>query len=441
MALSDDIAGGRLKAGDRLPTHRDLAWRLGVTVGTVSRAYAEAERLGLVAGEVGRGTFVRPAARSDRWLFGEGGREAPIVLNVVIPPPLRDSPDFSDTLSAISGESSGDALLSYQPNAGHEAYRRAGAAWLAKSGVEIDPDSLVLTVGAQHGILAALAAVTRPGDRIFTEALTYPGVQPAARLLGLKLEGLPIDDQGIIPESLEAAVKAGRGRVLYCIPNLQNPTTTIMPESRRRAIADLAVRYDLTVMEDDVFGLLLESPPKPIACMAPDQTIFLTSVSKTLAPGLRVGFVAAPRDTAERVVSAVGASAGMTPPLTAEVVSRWIDSGAAERILAMRQSESALRRQLVLRALSGHEVRIPPGSLHLWLTVPEPWRAAEFADAARGRGVVVTPAEAFVVERESAPHAVRVSIGGARDRGTLEAALETLAQLLSSPPIASAAVM
>ncbi len=440
-ALSDDIAAGRLKAGDRLPTHRDLAWSLGVTVGTVSRAYAEAGRMGLIAGEVGRGTFVRAAPPSGQALYGEDRPDPLVVLNVVIPPPLRDSPDFADSLNAIASESPGDALISYQPSAGNEPYRRAGAAWIAKSGLDVDPDALILTVGAQHGILAALAAVTRPGDRIFTEALTYPGVQPAARLLGLRLEGLPIDDQGILPEALEAAAKSGRGRVLYCIPNLQNPTTAIMPEGRRRAIARLAERYDLTILEDDVFGLLLEVPPMPIACMAPSRTIFLTSVSKTLAPGLRVGFVAAPESAVERVVAAVGASAGMTPPLTAEVVTRWIGSGAAERILALRRREAGHRRQLVLDCLEGHEYRLPPGSLHLWLTVPEPWRAADFALAARNRGVVVTPAEAFVVEREAAPHAVRVAIGGARDRAALETALESLAQLLSAPPLAAATVM
>lgn len=440
-ALDEDIASGRLRPRDRLPTHRDLAWALGMTVGTVSRAYAEAERRGLIVGEVGRGTFVRPATTGGYPNFGDEQLDETIALDNVVPPPLGSTRDFTAALESIAAEPFGETLISYQPRAGHKAFRQAAADWIARSGWRPRPENVVLTVGAQQAILAALAAVTRPGDRVFTEALTYPGVQPAARLLGLKLEGLPIDRAGLIPEALEMAVKAGRGRVLYCIPNLQNPTTAILPPERRREIAAIAERHDMTILEDDVFGFLADDPPPPIAQAAPDRTYFFTSVSKTLAPGLRVGFVAAPPSGLDRVVAAVGASSGMSPPLTIEIVARWIGSGVADRILESRRREAAARRDLVLDCLDGHPLRLPKGSLHFWLSLPDPWRAVDFASAARNRGILVTPAEAFVVEREAAPHAVRVCLGGTADRATLKSALNGLKQLLGSPPISSGMMM
>lgn len=435
-ALAADIAAGDLSPGDRLPTHRDLAWRLGVTVGTVSRAYAEAARRGLVSGEVGRGTYVRgPLASGPHFDVGRDDGDAPLIdLGVAMPAPGVVEPLIAPTLQALAKDPAIAALIGYQPAAGRPEHRAAGAAWLARRGLHVSPDQVVVTNGGNHGMNLALAATTRPGDRILTGDLSYAQIQPMAAMLGLRLEGVASDAQGMIPEAVDAACRANKVKALYCIPTLQNPTTTVMPEARRRAIAEVAERHDLAILEDDIFALLLESPPPTICSFAPERGYCITSLSKTLAPGLRVGYVAAPAQAVERLASALRATCMMASPIPAEMATRWIRDGIAERILAEHQREALARRERALEILGAWKLDCPPGSVNLWLHLPEPWRGADFAAAARRRGVMVAPAEAFAVGPRQIPRAVRIGLGPPRDRAVLERALRLLADLLREGP-------
>jgi DNA-binding transcriptional MocR family regulator len=267
-----------------------------------------------------------------------------------------------------------------------------------------------------------------------TEALTYPGVQLAARMLGLRLDGLPLDGAGLLPEAFEAACRNNDVKALYCIPTLQNPTTVTLPEARRRAIAEIATRHGVAVIEDDIFRLMTPEAPPPIASFAPECGYFITSLSKTTAPGLRVGFVAAPEARLDRIAAALRTTCWMATPLTAEIAARWIQDGTAARILDARRDEVNARRRQVLAALAGHRVDCPDGSLHLWLHLPEPWRSADFATEAKRRGVGVTPAEAFAVGRSNLTHAVRLCHGAPASRETLDRALAVIADLLKATP-------
>ena len=431
--IADDIAAGRLQPGTRLPPQRDLAWTLGVTVGTVSRAYTEAEKLGLVRGEVGRGTYVlRPGLRDGFPLRDPYAADA-IDLSLSFPAPGAEGQFIAGVLSAMAGDPNAADLLEYQQPAGVLRHRAAGAAWLATTGVEVAPEQLVITTGAQNGILVALAALTQPGDQILTEALTFPGVKPVAAMLGLRLEGVAIDAEGLIPEALEAACRGQPARVLYLVPTVHNPTAVVMPPARRAAIAEIARRHDLTVVEDDIAARCIAAPPPPIATLAPERTLYLTSLSKTVAPGLRIGYLAGPPGLLERNASVVRASAWMAVPLAAELAARWIEDGTAERILESRRTEAVARHRMTRETLASQEISGVPGSNHLWLTLPEPWRAGDFAAEAQRRGVIVSPAETFAAGRAPAPQAVRLCIGMPRRRASLATALGILAEVLGGP--------
>ena len=435
-ALAADVSAGRFKPGDRLPTHRDLAWRLGVTIGTVSRAYAEAERRGLVTGEVGRGTYVRAAVNAvDQMMPVEPpGEQGLIDFTFAFPPAGGAEAELGPALRTLADDPGSAVLLDYQPNAGRRGHRAAGAAWLAAGGLEVAPERIVVTAGAQHGVLAALATLTRPGDRIVTEAVTYPGIKLVARMLGLRMEGLAMDAHGLLPDALEAACKTNDVKALYCIPTLQNPTTATLPEERRRAIANIAARHRLAIVEDDIMRRLSDDTSTPIAGLAPDLTTYVTSLSKTVAPGLRMGFLAGPEGTTERLAAAVRTTCWMTTPLTAEIGARWIRDGTAERIRDARRREALGRRQLALDILGGWEVVSAPASLHLWLHLPEPWRANDFVAEARQRGAAISSAEVFAVGRRDLPHAVRVCFCAPPDRESLEQGLRALADLLEDGP-------
>ncbi|MEE8536016.1 MAG: PLP-dependent aminotransferase family protein [Kiloniellales bacterium] len=436
-ALAAEVAAGRFKAGDRLPTHRDLAWRLGVTVGTVSRAYAEAERRGLVGGEVGRGTFVRGLETSDSvFHYGHSELQAETIdLGIAAPPAGLAERFLGTTLEALARDPRAAALLAYQPAAGRPEHRAAGAEWLARRGYPVPPDRIVVTNGGNHGVIVALAATTRPGDRVLTESLSYALIRPIARMLGLRLEGVAADEQGLRPEAVAAACRKGDVTALYCIPTLQNPTTAVMPEARRSALAEVARRHDFAILEDDIFARLVEPLPPTIARLVPERGFYITSLSKTLAPGLRVGYVAGPAAAGDRLAGALRTTCMMASPIPAEIAARWIGDGSAERLLAGNRRELTRRRELALEILDAWQIAGPVGSLFLWLHLPAPWRAAEFAAEARRRGVEIAPADAFAVDRGTAPaNAVRIGLGPPRDRDRLAQALERLAEMLRGGP-------
>ncbi|MBX6321736.1 MAG: PLP-dependent aminotransferase family protein, partial [Rhodospirillaceae bacterium] len=272
-ALAEDVRGGRLRPGDRLPTHRELAYRLGVTVGTVTRAYAEAERRGLVRGEVGRGTYVLGPPAAMPWQAARGRTEAAppasIDLSTNIAWPGDAEADLARTLARLAeGDLAG--LLGYQPAGALPAHRAAAAAWIAlERGMPVAPEQVLVTGGGQQAMAVALTALARPGDLVLTEQLTYPGMRVLANRLHLRLQGVAMDEDGLIPEAFAAACRAGAPRVLYCMPSVQNPTGALMPEARRRAIAEIALDHDVAIVEDDVYGFLAPDGPAPLSVHAP----------------------------------------------------------------------------------------------------------------------------------------------------------------------------
>jgi len=436
-ALAADIAAGALKAGDRLPTHRDLAWRLGVTVGTVSRAYAEAGRRGLASGEVGRGTYVSTVNPSvaHHPLTGPSVEGSFIDMSLSYPATGSEVAAIGPTLQAMATDPATANLLRYHPNGGVAAHRDTGADWLALCGVTVNPERVLVTAGAQHGITVVLASLTRPGDRILTEDVTYPGVQLVARLLGLHLDPLPLDAHGLRSDALEAACQRGGYRALYCIPTLQNPTTATMPAERRQEIVEIARRHSLPILEDDIFGRLVPEKPPTLHMLAPDSVYYVTGLSKTTAPGLRVGFIAAPTIAVDRLASVIRTTCWIAPPIAVEIACRWIRDGTAERILQDVRRESAWRRERTLQALDRWDVDCPPGALHIWLHLPEPWRSTDFVAEAKRRGVGVSPAEAFAVGRRAPSHAIRACFGPLPSRAVLDKALAILTEMLEDRPL------
>ncbi len=429
-ALAEDFAAGELQNGTRLPTHRDLADTLGVTVGTVSRAYAEAARLGLVSGEVGRGTFVRAAAEEPA---EEGSEICDLGQNHPPEPAGRlHRKALVDALASLTASGDVGRLLDYPAAGGSASDREAGASWIARSGLRASPDEVLVCTGSQHGLTVVLATLLEPGDVLLTESLTYAGLQPVAGLLRLRLRGVPIDGQGLLPDALDAACRETGAKALYLIPTLHNPTTAIVPQARRREIAEVAGRHGLRLIEDDVHGLLPVERPAPIATLAPERSYYLTSTSKTLAPGLRIAYVKAPPADVPRLAASLRATTWAVAPLTAAIASHWIRDGTADRILEARRLEARERQTLARERLAGLDVDTQPEAYYLWLRLPEPWRGESFAAEARARRVRVTPADAFVVDRVQPPHAVRLCIGAARSRETLVRGLETVAALARS---------
>jgi DNA-binding transcriptional MocR family regulator len=433
-ALADDVRAGTLPAGTRLPTHRDLAWRLRVTVGTVSRAYAEAERRGLISGEVGRGTFVRAVASAPPTLRFHADAAARDLINFRVnrPRAASETPLMARALAELAADPALGGLLDYHPHAGRRADRAAGARWIARtSTLAAAAEQVVVTSGGQHAMLAALAAVTEPGDSLAVEALTYPGIRAAANLLRLKLVPVALDERGIVPEALDAVCRGNRVRAAYLLATLHNPTTATMPLERRRAIAEIARAHELMLIEDDLYGFLVAEPLAPLAAFAPAHAFYITAASKSFVPGLRVGYAHCPPALVERVAAAVHASTYCAAPMMAALATRWIEDGTGERLVAEKRAETARRQQIVERFFAAERMRRDPAAAHLWLELPEEWRAEDFTAAAERRGVAIAPAAAFATSRQ-APNAVRLCIGSPATVAEVEHGLSRLAALLET---------
>jgi DNA-binding transcriptional MocR family regulator len=414
-ALERDVRSGMLIPGSQLPTHRELARELGITPVTVTRAYSEAARRGLVESSTGRGTFVR-ATRRDL-AVGEELDLATNTVSIALPAP-----------SPAMLQRAGSMLMNgtYAVGMGTERHRAAGAAWLSQAASirKTDPARVIVTAGTQHALFLAFAATTKPGDVVFTETVTYHGVKAVAAVLHLKLEPLPLDRYGLMPDALERAAKARTGRVLYTIPSLHNPTTIVMPEKRRREIAAVAERHGLTIIEDDVSGFLLDKTPPAIATFAPDRTIFISGLGKAIAAGLRVGYLVAPDVYRSRVQSALNATVLFSSPVVAELATTWIEDGTAARIAEQKRAEVALRQRISRRMLrhEGGDLR----AMHLWVELPKRWTADAFVEEARRRRVRIASASSFAVTPD-VPRAVRISIGAPGTIAELEAALNVIA--------------
>lgn len=440
-AIAAGIERGDLPAGERLPPQRDLAWKLGVTVGTVSRGYMLAEQRGLLSGEVGRGTFVR----ERRLAAGASLLDLPDGYGIDLTRNMPGGAGYGDALRQamedLSHRSGIERLLHYMPAAGHPLHRAAGAQWMKRVGLEVRPEQVVLTGGAQQAVAAVLGSLVEPGATVLCESLTYCGFMDAARLHRVNLEGVAMDAEGMLPEALDRAAVEKNAQVVFLVPTIQNPTTATMSAGRRADIVKVARARDLTIVEDDVYGYLPVDRPPPIATLAPERSIYLASASKCIAPGLRIGWLACPPALVERFVDAVHAMSIALPALPAEIVRTWIADGTAAKLTEGLRAETAARQKLATDIFAGFTMDRDPAALHLFLHLPQPWRREEFVDAARALGIIVVPASTFAVGRTAAPHAIRLSLSSVPERADLNDALIRLRDLAMNGPSARRTVI
>lgn len=434
-ALAADLRSGLLRAGDRLPAQRAVAKSLGVDLTTVTRAFNEARARGLIDATTGRGSFISNEAKAGP---AEPLPELPSMdLSMNIPPqPEKIGLDrrFAETVATVLARPGGMAHLHYQESGGSESDRGAGAGWLGERIAGLSPERVLVAGGSQSALFALCHVLARPGDTIAAGAVTYPGIHAVAGKLGLRLAGLAMDREGIVPEAFEDECGKRKLAALYVVPSIDNPTTATLPEERRATLAEIARAHGVPIIEDDPYIELLEAAPPPIASFAPELTWHVATLSKCVTPALRIAYVAAPdRAGADLVASVLRATSLMAPPLMAAVASRWIVSGAIRDIIGAIREESRVRQALASAALADFAFAADPHGHHLWLPMPRQWRAIEFAHQAERSGLSVVPSSAFAVG-PAAPEAVRIALGAASNRTALAMALARLNDLLAQPP-------
>jgi DNA-binding transcriptional MocR family regulator len=437
LAIADAIAAalatGALAPGDRLPPHRSLAASLGVDLTTVTRAYTEARRRGLLDPVVGRGTFIRQD------LDPRGNTAEPNVVDLSmnlppLPPDARLPALIQQGLAALLSDPNGHGTLGYRTGAGTPRERAAGAAWLHPVLAAIDPACLVVSPGAQPALLAVLGLLASRGDTMLCDQLTYPGLRAAAAQLGVKLHGVAADSQGMLPAALADAARLKSIKGVYLVPTMHNPTAVTLSADRRAALVAVARETNLQIIEDDAYGLLASHPQPTLAALAPEISYHIATLSKVISPALRVAYVVAPSvAAAAKLEAALRSITLMASPLLTGLVTRWIIDGAAARLRDLVRTECIARQTIARAILPPHAITADPAGIHVWLRLPAGLGRDRFVAQARRQGVALVPSDAFWVGPGAAPEAVRVSLGVASGHEQLHHALQRVAAAWQDP--------
>lgn len=442
--LENAIETGELPNGAKLPPLRNLAFDIKVTVGTVSRAYALLRERGLVSGEVGRGTYVRAAQDSPsesgqtlKRYLGVHPRPQPklISMNSTAAPELGQAKTIAHLFAQLATEDpiSVSDYMRHIP----DDWRAAGQLWMQKDDWSPPIDSVLPTLGAHAALMAVLNTVSNTGDRIAFEELTYPATVRAATLMGRRAIKVLSTDQGIDPHDFEHVCAQQHPKIAVIVSTMNNPTLTTIPLENRIRIVESARRHNVLLLDDDTYGVLENNAPPPLARLAPERTFHVTSASKSVAAGLRTGFVACPPGYVTRVMNAHRLITGGAPRALMEITSRLILSGEANNIRHRVGIENTKRIEKARISFDGFEFQSKLNCPFIWLRLPEPWVPSTFCKAALAQNVMVEEADEFKVgQLDRAMPNIRIALTGALQTERVDEGLAILSQLLRQPSLA-----
>ena len=421
-AFAADIRSARLPPGTRLPTHRQLAASEGLALVTASRVYAELEAMGLVSGEAGRGTFVRETSLPPGHGIDQPDVTAGMLdLNYNYPSVPGQAELLRTALRQLALSGDLESLLRYQPHGGRLHERASFARHLLTRGLNVPAERVLIVNGAQHGLTVALMSLLQPGDVIAVDALTYPGFKALALALHLEVLAIPVTQSGPDLDALERLCRSRSVRAIYSMPTLHNPLGWVMSLEQRQQLIAIARAHDLHIIEDAAYAFLVENPPPPLAELAPERTVYVSGLSKNVAAGLRVGFIAAPAQTIAALERMIRVTAWNTPGVMTSIASAWLDDGTVSRLEVQKRQDAQARQIIADEQLAGlHSVR-HPFSYFVWLPLAEDARAEQVVTALLREQISVSTAQPFAISTH-VPHAIRLALASV-EMGALRGAL------------------
>ncbi|WP_371224558.1 PLP-dependent aminotransferase family protein [Roseovarius sp. 2305UL8-3] len=437
QSLRGAVRSGALSPGHKLPPVRELAWELGITPGTVARAYKLAADEGLVDTGVGRGTFV--AGQNP-----QGFSVPDQLLNTVQPNAIDFRavrvPDVGQdaVIRAIMGDLSRGGphdYIDYPNTYTKRPAREATTDWIGPDRLgRITSDDVVMGLGAQNTVIMALQTVLHGANPvILTEQLAYPGVRHAARLLRAQLIGVEMDDEGMRPDRLEEALRRHGGQVLLTSAEVHSPTTNRTTLARKQQIVALARKYNLQIIEDDCHCITRPEEPAYRGICA-ERAWFISSLTKSVSASLRFGFAVAPKGQAEMARQVAQSTFyGMPQPIL-DVCAELMRSGEAERIRHQVEQRVAEQVRLAVNRLGQWDVSWRQDVPFVWLKLPQGWRGSSFARACEIEGIRIKAADEFALPDGAAPHAVRLGLNANMKPARYEQALQKLSDMLARPP-------
>ncbi|HHC3686217.1 PLP-dependent aminotransferase family protein (plasmid) [Klebsiella pneumoniae] len=430
--IADGINSGEFQPRDRLPPLRDLATLLAINYTTATRGYAEARRRGLIDSRPGMGSFIRGKVPSVPL---NGGSSYEMTMNS----PIEPGEELAQAIAAgainLFTQKNILALLRYQDFGGLADDKAMAKVWLEKQLPPVSIDEILVTPGIHSALVGLLTLLCRHGGSVCVSDLIYPGLKAIASQLNITLQSLPCDEDGPLPRAFEHQCQTGNIRALYVNPTIQNPTTLTLPLRRREALADVALRYSIPVIEDEAYAALATQHIASFSELIPELTWYLTGMSKCFGPGLRTAFVKGPgKRNTQLLAGALRALNVMASPLTNALAAQWIQEGTADRVLQSVRAESTIRQKIAANILKEFSYRATPEGFHLWLLLPRHfnWNPAEMAVQLRDLGVSAVSSAAFCTDNNP-PDAIRICLGGAWSREVCTENLHTLAHVMRNP--------
>ena len=425
--LEEDIVSGKLRPGTRLPPQRELADFLDINLSTVQRAFRICSDKGLLSGNVGSGTFVSYALATD--LLNERTSKN-IPLDITGPYPI-DISEMDTVIRELRKNERIDEFFRYMPK-DLPRYQQGAAEVLKKVGCDISPDKVLFSNGGQNALAAIFAGVFRPGDKIGTDPLTYSNIKMTAQTFGVQLYPIEWEGGHVSEEGIQYAVRNYGIKGLYLQPFLHNPTGLVMEEEARRMVASVSIENDLTVIEDGMYNSFITNIGNTIYRLAPDNTIFIFSLSKTVNPAMRLRYVAA-GEKYNKAVSDALYSINLTPsPLLMELAYRLSVDGGMDELINRRMAGIVERNRIADGILGDHGLMPNPINPHRWLLLPEGVSSLDFEKRLKERGVSVWASERFSVGHEVTSEAIRLSVCGPESGEELERGLEIIREELEA---------
>ena len=459
--LREAILSGTLPESTRLPPERAMAERLDVNRTTVVHAYRALVGDGLIEQRVGSGSRVVPHLRG-RAQPERGGAGVPWWVTL---PPWRvgefpnilgelaakqqagrisfvqgvapDEPSPLGELAQSFGRVAGDPrfILSYGDSEGYEPLRETIAARMnARGAGAVAPKNVIVITGSTQGIMIVAQSLAEPGDEIVVESPSYPGALQIFQICGLRAIPVPVDDDGMRVDHVEAILRTRRPRFIYTMPTLHNPTNATMNADRRERLTTIARRHGVPIVEDDPYGPLSASGLPPLVSYAPDHVVYLSTFSKTVAPSLRVGWLVAPRMILERLLLRKQAYDMATSLYVQAAIVDYLERGYDDHVVQLRE-ELLLRRRLADAAIANHwpaamRVSNPTGGFYLWAATPREVRARALLDASERRGAAFLFGEAFFAD-SGGDHNFRLALTAVR-RDQIDEGIRRIGEAIAS---------
>ncbi|MDE7248131.1 MAG: PLP-dependent aminotransferase family protein [Lachnospiraceae bacterium] len=409
--LEADILSGKLPENTKLPPQRELADFLDLNLSTITRAYKLCELKGLLYAVTGRGTFVSPGTSArNTFLEKDGG----IIEMGMIKPFYENNHTVRDAARLILDREESIKLFEYSNPLGTDQQIAAARKWLRRIGVHAGEKNILLSAGAQNALSVILISLFKAGDKIAVDSFTYTNFKELANFLHIQLLAVPGDEYGMSPEGLLAVCKNTEIKGVYLMPTCSNPTSIFMPQSRRMKLAEIIRRFQLLVIEDDIYSFLsayghILPDTKPFFSLVPEQTIHICSISKSLCAGLRVAFIAFPDRYRELLVSGMLGINLKTVSLNSEIIAELIESGEAENIVKQKVL-SARKRNRLFQSVFPSPQTDPVTRFFHWLPLPSHLTSEELELLALQKGVHVLGSHRFAMLNENKSSYVRVSV-------------------------------